>query len=241
MTLARQVYRRRLYQQIADDIERLILDGTYLPDSRLPSEQELAGTYGVSRNVIREALKSLKELGLISIRTGSGTYVRPPTAKPISEAMHRFIQHSGSGISFLQLYEARRIIEPDCTRLAAQRASDDDLNQIRASLQTMEGHRHDPEVTTQADLDFHLGIAAATDNPLMPSLLDPIIAPLNKLLRTSYVSHPFLIESGLEDHRRILATLQDHDADRAYQEMLRHLSKGERELLELGVTQEALF
>jgi DNA-binding FadR family transcriptional regulator len=75
----------------------------------------------------------------------------------------------------------------------------------------------------------------------MPSLLDPIIAPLNKLLRTSYVSHPFLIESGLEDHQRILTTLQDHDADRAYQEMLRHLAKGEQELLELGVTQEAMF
>ena len=112
---------------MAEDLERLILDGSCAFDSRLPSEQELADAYGVSRNVIREALKGLKELGLVSIHTGSGAYVSRLTVKPVPEALHRFIRHSASNISFTQLFEVRRIIEPDFAHLAAQRAIGDDL------------------------------------------------------------------------------------------------------------------
>lgn len=241
MTPVRQVYRRRLYQQVAEDIERLILEGSYLPETRLPAEQELANTYGVSRNVVREALKSLKENGLVLIRTGSGSFVRRPTAKPISEAVHRFIRHGANGISFLQLFEARRIIEPDFAHLAAQRATDDDLKKIHTALTAMEKSRRDPKLTSQADVDFHLSIAAAAHNPLVASLLDSLIAPLHNVLTTSYAAQPFEIESGIADHRRIFAALRDHDPDLARREMLDHLLRGERELVELGLPPEALF
>jgi DNA-binding FadR family transcriptional regulator len=92
-----RVDRRRLYQQIADDIERLILDGTFPPESRLPSEQELAVKYGVSRNVIREALKSLKELVWSASGTGSGTLCQAsdhenpfPKLNPSSHSLPEF-------------------------------------------------------------------------------------------------------------------------------------------------------
>lgn len=233
----RQVNRRRLYQQVADDLERLILNGTYALDSRLPSEQELADSYHVSRNVIREALKTLKELGLVSIHTGSGTYVRRPTVKPVSEAIHRFIRHSASAISFTQLFEARRIIEPDIAHLAAQRASDEDLQKIHTALQAMELCGPDPRLTSQADVDFHLSVAAATHNPLAASLLDSLIAPMHDMLVASYTAQPFHEETG-QPHRRIYGALCAHDAEQARAEMLDHLLKGEQELLELGLTQE---
>ena len=82
----------------------------------------------------------------------------------------------------------------------------------------MEKSRPDPKLTSQADMDFHLSIAA-THNPLVASLLDALSAPLHNLLTTSYAAQPFQIDSGIPDH----------------------LLKGERELVELGLPQEALF
>jgi GntR family transcriptional repressor for pyruvate dehydrogenase complex len=221
------IHRRRLYQQVAEDVERLILDGTYQPGSRLPSEQELADAYGVSRNVVREALKSLKELGLVSIRTGSGTFVKQPSTQPVSEALNRFLRHRPAGLSIEQLYDVRRMIEPECARLAASRATEAEIQAIEAALGRMEEHRDDPSVTTQADLEFHLAIATATHNPLIGSILNPVIDPLHKLISASH-AYPRRITVGLEGHRRVAEAIRARDPESAYQAMLDHLESGIR-------------
>jgi GntR family transcriptional repressor for pyruvate dehydrogenase complex len=227
------VDRRRLYQQIAENIEELILNGTYSPGSRLPAEQELADQYEVSRNVIREALKSLKEVGLVSIRTGSGTYVCQPTTEPASEALHRFLRHSTDGFTIAHFYEIRRMLEPDSARLAAQRADEDDLRAIRASLESMEAHREDSEAWSHADLDFHLAIAAATHNPLIHSILYPLVDPLRKVIAAGH-AHPSGAKAGLEAHKRITAAIEERAPERAHQCMLDHLSDSEQRLSKLG-------
>lgn len=234
MTQAGVISRRRLYQQVAEDIERQILNGSYPLESRLPSEQELAGRYGVSRNVIREALKSLKELGLVSIRNGSGTFVSRPTTGPVSEALHRFLRHSPNGISLEQLYEVRRLVEPDCARLAAERATPEDLQAIEAALRTLEQNPDDPRLTSQADLDFHLAIAAATHNPLISAIVNPIIGPLYITISASH-AYPKLIQLSLEGHKPIWAGIQGRDPERAWAAMQEHLTVGVREDLRLQI------
>lgn len=223
------VDRRRLYQQIADDIERLILEGTFPPEGRLPSEQELADRYGVSRNVIREALKSLKELGLVVIRTGSGTYVRRPTMKPVAEALNRFVRHSLPDFSLAHFYEIRRMIEPDSASLAAKRASEEDLCAIQAALQEMESHRDDLQAWSGADLEFHRAIAGATHNPLVRSIIDALIDPLRIVIAAGYAD-PHGTQAGLEAHTRITTAIQNHDSPAAHQAMLEHLNDSEQRL-----------
>lgn len=222
-----KVDRRRLYQQVADDIERLILDGTFLPESRLPSEQELANRYGVSRNVIREALKSLKELGLVSIYTGSGTYVRRPTMKPVSEALNRFVRRNLTEYSIAHFYEVRRMIEPENAALAAQRATPAELDNITATLVQMEAHQDDLEAWSQADLEFHRAIAAATHNPLARSLIDALIDPLQVVIAAGH-TNPYGTQAGLEAHRRITEVIRNKDQTSAYQAMLEHLIDSEK-------------
>jgi GntR family transcriptional repressor for pyruvate dehydrogenase complex len=219
-----------LYQQIADDIERLILDGTFLQDSRLPSEQELADRYGVSRNVIREALKSLKELGLVAILTGSGTYVRRPTMKPVAEALNRFVRHSLHDFSLAEFYEIRRMIEPESAALAAQRATPEDLNMIQKALQTMEVHQDDLDTWSRADLEFHRVIAGATHNQLVRSIIDALIEPLHFVIATGYAEAQGK-RSGLEAHRRITRAIQEKDRQEAHQAMLDHLIDSEKRIL----------
>lgn len=219
------IVRRRLYQQVAEDVEREILSGKYPPESRLPSEQELARAYGVSRNVVREALKSLKELGLVSIRTGSGTYVRQPSTQPVADALHRFIRHSPNGISVAQLYDVRRMLEPESARLAALRATETDVQAIVKAQQTLEDNPSDIAVTSRADLEFHLAIAAATHNPLISSIVNPIIIPLQKLFNTAHAI-PYRLSIAINGHKAIVAAICGRDPEGAFKAMWDHLENG---------------
>jgi GntR family transcriptional repressor for pyruvate dehydrogenase complex len=223
------VYRRRLYQQIADDIERLILDGTFPEDSRLPSEQEFAERYGVSRNVIREALKSLKEIGLVSIHTGSGTYVRRPTMKQVSQALNRFVRHSLQDFSVAHFYEIRRMLEPESACLAAQRATPEDIAIIQSTLSKMNENQTDLEAWSCADLEFHRAIATATQNPLIGNIIDALIEPLRLVIVAGY-AEPQGTSHGLEAHTQIASAIQEHDGARAFQAMMDHLLDSEQRL-----------
>jgi GntR family transcriptional repressor for pyruvate dehydrogenase complex len=173
----------------------------------------------VSRNVVREALKTLKELGLVSIRTGTGTFVKRPTTQPVSDALNRFLRHSSDGLSIAQLYDVRRMIEPECARLAAERASDEEVQAIETAMRMMEDNLEDAMVTT--------AIATATHNPLIGSILDPVIAPLHRLIVATH-AYPTRMAIALRGHRNVFQALRGRDPDAAYQAMLDHLLAGER-------------
>ena len=229
---ARHVSRRRLYQQIADDIERLILNGTFEAGTRLPSEQELSEHYGVSRNVIREALKSLKGVGLVSIRTGSGTYVRRPSMEQVTDALTRYVKHRLDEFSIRDFYEIRRMIEPENARLAAQRASEDDILAIQLQIKTMEESQDDIAVWSDADINYHLSIASATQNPLVVNILNTLIDPLRAVISVGY-TEPEGTNAGLEAHHRIADAIQSGSGEEAYQAMLTHLIDSEQRLIKV--------
>lgn len=233
MAPVKRITRKRLYQQVADDIERLILDGTLVPGSRLPSEQEMADEYGVSRNVIREALKRLKEHGLVYIRTGSGTYVSKPSTKPVSDALHRLLRHSDTAITIAHFYEIRRMLEPESARLAAERADQEDIEAIQDAYAAMERNPDDSEAWSQADLQFHLAVTTAAHNPLIQSILNPLTEPLREVIEVG-LSEPSGAQAGLAAHLKILEAIQDHDPEIAYQAMLDHLLDSEKRLSKIG-------
>src|SRR5436190_7356616 len=106
-----KVERKRLPEQVAGEIEEAIIGGTFGVGSQLPSEQNLADQFGVSRNVVREAFKFLKERGLIEIHNGSGAYVCQPSGEATSNALGRYIRLLGAESSISALYEARRTLE----------------------------------------------------------------------------------------------------------------------------------
>jgi GntR family transcriptional regulator, transcriptional repressor for pyruvate dehydrogenase complex len=233
MSLNNRVDRRRLYQQIADDIERQILDGTLVPDTRLPGEHELAEQYGVSRNVIREALKRLKEHGLVVIRTGSGTYVSMPTTKTVSQALGRLLQHNLDDYSVSQFYEVRRMLEPECARLAAERGTPRDMDLLIRTLFRMEENQTDSVAWSNADLDFHLAVAETAHNPLVLSILKPLTDTLCKVIKVGYMD-PQGTLAGLEAHRQILKSIQSQDPLLAHKAMLEHLIDSQMRVKKLG-------
>jgi GntR family transcriptional repressor for pyruvate dehydrogenase complex len=211
----------RLYQQIVQQIEDSILSGDLKEGAQLPAERELAQQFGVSRTAVREALKTLREKGLVEAYAGRGTFVTNGTSRSMRHTLDRVIR-SGTAEGAVHLVEVREILEPEIAALAAQRADDDARSAMRESITVMDNSRSDAEGFIEGDLDFHLALAEAAGNPLILSLIDSIVGLLREQrMRTYYIDGG--PERGQYHHKRILEAVELHDAQAARDAMCAHL------------------
>lgn len=211
----------RLYEQIVQQIEDSILKGVLKPGDQLPAERELAQRFGVSRTAVREAVKALREKGLVEAYSGKGTFITNGTSQAIRQSLDLLIR-IGQNEGALHLSELRLILEPEIAGLASKRIEDQLLATMREAVATMDRSLHDPDAYIEADLDFHLALAEAAGNPLILSLLDSIVG----LLREQRM-RIFAVDGGPErgqfHHKRILAAVERRDADAARELMRDHL------------------
>ncbi|MGA9475321.1 MAG: FadR/GntR family transcriptional regulator [Terriglobales bacterium] len=213
----------RLYELIVQQVEDSILQGQLKPGDQLPAERDLAQRFGVSRTAVREAVKTLREKGLVEAYSGRGTFVTNGTSQAIRQSldlMIRINQQDGSA----NLAELRLVLEPEIAGLAASRIDEQLLATMRESVAVMDRSLRDPDAFVEADLDFHLALAEAVGNPLILSLLDSIVG----LLREQR-SRIFNIDGGPErgqfHHKRILAAIEQRDPVSAREAMRAHLQQ----------------
>jgi DNA-binding FadR family transcriptional regulator len=228
--------RQTLFEALASEVEEWILSGQLEPGAKLPSEEALRLRFGVSRPVVREAFAQLRERGLIETINGSGTFVRHPDADLLTDALVRHLRVAGRrgdsavGESVVgKVYEARIAIEASTARLAAQRATEQDLEAISARLMEMRSERSDLDAWTRADLGFHLAVASASHNPFLLTLLAPLVKVIERVIVAGYRS-PRAVEAGLAAHERIWETVSSRDADGAETAMREHLADSQRRL-----------
>jgi GntR family transcriptional repressor for pyruvate dehydrogenase complex len=221
--LYRTVKTSRLFEQIVQQVEESILSGQLKPGDQLPAERDLAQRFGVSRTAVREAVKTLREKGLVEAYSGRGTFVTNGTSQAIRQSldlMIRINQQEGSA----HLAELRQVLEPEIAALAAPRIEEQLLSTMREAVAVMDCNLHDPDVYVEADLDFHLALAEAMGNPLILSLLDSIVG----LLRDQR-SRIFNVKGGPErgqfHHKRILAAIEKRDPELAREAMRAHLKQ----------------
>jgi GntR family transcriptional repressor for pyruvate dehydrogenase complex len=209
----------RLYQQIVQQIEDSIFKGDLKEDEQLPAERELAHQFGVSRTAVREALKTLREKGLVEAYAGRGTFVTNEAARSMRHTLDRVIRSGTS--EAVHLVEVREILEPEIAALAAQRADEDGRSAMRESVVVMDA-AHDAEGFIEGDLDFHLALAEAAGNPLILSLIDSIVGLLREQrMRTYYIGGG--PERGQYHHKRILEAIERGDPQAARDAMCAHL------------------
>ena len=224
---AKPVYRTvrtsRLFEQIVEQVEESIFSGQLKPGDQLPAERELAQRFGVSRTAVREAVKTLREKGLVEAYSGRGTFVTNGTTQAVRQSLDlivRINQQEGS----LHLAELRQMLEPEIAARAATRIDEPLLGTMREAVLVMDRSLQDPERYVEADLDFHLALAEAVGNPLILALLDSIVG----LLREQR-SRIFKVEGGPErgqfHHKKILAAIEKKDADEAREAMRAHLKQ----------------
>ena len=213
----------RLYEQIVQQIEDSVLNGTLKPGDQLPAERELAQRLGVSRTAVREAVKALREKGLVEAYSGRGTFITDGTSQAARQSFDLMIK-IGQQEGAPHLAELRLILEPGIAALAAVRAKEEDIAAMRDAVAVMDRAQDDPEAYIEADLDFHLALAETVANPLILSLIDSIVG----LLREQRIKI-FNVEGGPQrgqiHHKRILEAMERRDAEMARTAMRAHLEQ----------------
>jgi GntR family transcriptional repressor for pyruvate dehydrogenase complex len=217
------VQSERLYEQIVNQIEARIAAGDLKVGDRLPSEFELAEQFEVSRTAIREAVKILRQKGLVDILPGKGTYVTNGTPVAMQQSLD-MLRKFGSMEGYLHLVEVREIMEPQIAALAATRITGEYIKAMQEAYDTMEISADNADLFVEADLDFHLALAEATQNPLIPALMDTIIGLLREQRKQTA-----LVEGGLQrgqsHHKKILEAIVKHDPQAARTAMQHHLEQ----------------
>jgi len=224
--------RQTLFEQLATVIEQAILSGELKPGDRMPSEGSLATQYAISRPVVREALARLRERRLIETLNGNGTFVRHPDDNDLFDVLLRHLRLSGTGTEAVKnLYEARIAVETMTARLAATRASEDELAEINGHLDRMRAHPKAETDWVSADLAFHKSMAAAAHNPFLVTLLRPLIQLIEDSIRLGHRS-PQAVSRGLGGHERIFAALSAHHPDEAAAAVRDHLTDSQQPVIE---------
>ena len=199
--------------------KQLISEGTMTPGGRLPSERELAASFGVSRSSLRQALKVLEIMGVISQRVGDGTYLNSSAKAILSEPMQFLILLDG--ISEHELMEARLIVEPELAAQAAERANDEDIAAIHREVEAMEQPSLDQRQLIEHDLLFHQAIFAAAKNRVCGLMFAVVHQSLKNLI--TLTSQVVDAEHTLVLHRRILNAIRKRNAEEARRRMREHL------------------
>ncbi|MBZ5583501.1 MAG: FadR family transcriptional regulator [Acidobacteriia bacterium] len=219
--------RTALHKDIAAQLSERIVSGEYPEKSLLPPERSLCEIFGVSRTVVREAVKLLESRGLVSIEHGRGTLVRRPGHEQVSESLRLVLGHDRHSIA--QLLEVRTILETGMSALAAERRSPGDLEAMRRWLEVMRAKPGEPEGYVEADLEFHAAIARAANNPVLTAMLTPLADLLRESRRATF-SGPRVVRVRTAQHERIFERIRAGDARGARTEMLAHLEDTRKDL-----------
>jgi len=232
--MLKAVKKRRAYEDIVDQIRKLIEKGRLRRGDQLPVEKELSETFRVSRLTVREAILSLETMKLVDRRQGDGTYVIASSEEalvgPLAAAL---VQEKDS---LLDVITVREIVEPEIARLAAKNATAEDIAELHAILETQE--RELGSRKSDANPSFHRKIARMSKNRVMERLLFALMGVLGRA-RERYAQTGERRRKSLEGHRQILAAIKEGSPDSAARAMRRHLKDVENVVFKKGGDEQA--
>jgi len=213
---------------LVDRLQQQILSGALAVGQQLPGEAAIAADWGVSRPVVREALALMRERGYLRTVNGIGTYVRHPDVSHVAAALERLLERPQKEVVTVDhLYEARQAIEVNAARMSASRSTESDRDELRRYVGEMSRNRADPALYAAADLGFHVAIARSSRNPLLPTLLAPLVRTIVEGIVKSHRT-PDAVLLGLEGHGVILDQIIARDGELAADAMRQHLEDSRR-------------
>jgi GntR family transcriptional repressor for pyruvate dehydrogenase complex len=212
---------QRLFRKVAQQIEHTVLTGELKPGDMLPSERILREQFGVSRTVIREALKALEVQGLLEVQHGRGAIVATPRASSVADSMVRYVRIQESPLWALN--ELRSILEIEIAVLATERRTDQDLAELAQLFERMSQNVGSPSEYAELDMAFHQALTASAHNPLFSVVLDPFRTLLRESRRLG-ATVPDAQRRSLEVHKRVLGAIEVQDPEAARNAMSEHCS-----------------
>lgn len=205
------IIKTNIPKMIQNQIIKMIRDGSFKPGKRLPSERELCDEFRVSRTSVREAIEGLVTSGIVEKR-GDGAYVSGNLNMILSKPFSLMVELNGATID--DIYEARIATECQNVRIAAKKATAEDLETLKSILDKTDTSSSLAEVRLHS-ADFHRKIAEMTHNPVLIAMFSVIYNIISKNPRNKYTE--------VDEHREIFEKIKRGDADSAEEEMLKHL------------------
>ncbi|MCE5286984.1 MAG: FadR family transcriptional regulator [Pelosinus sp.] len=231
---------KKVYEEVIEQIKQLISDGKLQPGDKLPSERELSDEFAVSRASIREAFSALQMMGIITIHPGEGSFVRQVSYEGVLESLSLLVQVDAEDV--MKLLEVRKILEIEVAYLAAERASEEDIRDIRDALQHMADEVTSGKIGDAADAEFHLAILKAAHNPILVEIMNAVselmINTLN-FLRQKIFMQGDMPEKLHDSHFSIFEAIAQKKPQLARILMWEHLSMVEEIMVELQSRDES--
>ncbi|WP_144184747.1 FadR/GntR family transcriptional regulator [Elioraea rosea] len=218
----------KLADGIVAQLSEAVLEGRLGPGEALPSEARLAERFGVSKQVVREALHQLAAVGVVEIGQGRATRVRAPDAAPLARILRFAVGRSREGLA--EAVELRRIIEPQVARLAAMRADEAGIAALRRIADRLAAACGDVPAWIDADLDFHDHLAALSGNRLVRlqvASLRPLTHEVMVLLNGRTPRDATDWQATLKRHTRVVSAIAAHNPDAAERAMAAHFETAE--------------
>ena len=215
---------KKISEEIVTQIKVLISEGQLKPGERVPSERELAALLGVSRPSVREAIMVLEAMGLVESRQGGGTFVRSLTESTLADPLTSLVEKNPRMLHHLA--EVRMGLETWSAYLAAQRATDEEIETLRKLVAEMERQAEDGGWDAEIDTRFHYAITTATHNTIQLHVLNTIQGLFHTTIMvalTEFYQKEGYIKMLLEHHRTIMERIAARDPDGARQAMAKHL------------------
>ncbi|MCR4807206.1 MAG: FadR family transcriptional regulator [Lachnospiraceae bacterium] len=210
-------------EQVFEQIQGLLIDGTWRAGDKLPSENELSDTFGVSRMTIRQAMQKLKALGLIETHTGSGSYVREFNPE---DSLNELIPLMYIGEpSQIHVFQFREMIDSESVRLATQMGDEQGIKKLEEYLEKMKkaAAEDNARAFSQYDLKYHMTIVKMTGNPMLVKAYDILRNVLNESMKS--VIEKMKYKPALDYHKKILDAIKKKDDILAEKLMREHIGQ----------------
>ncbi|MBI3941895.1 MAG: FadR family transcriptional regulator [Chloroflexi bacterium] len=215
----KQIQYLKLHQQVAQQLEELIIDGHWKVGDTLPTERELTQKLGVSRTAVRDAIRILAAKGLVETKHGIGAIVTQDGRTSFIESLSILLRRGNYTQN--ELLEVRKVLEAEIVGLAAERASEEDLEEMRAALESYRLSIQNHENVQDLHKAFHLSLVKATHNRILADFITPILAITVAL--TQPKAHKPHSLADHEIHEAIYNRIKARDVEGAREAMHRHM------------------
>jgi DNA-binding FadR family transcriptional regulator len=215
----------RASEMIVDQIRLLIRDGQLRPGDRLPAERELGERFGVSRVTVREALRGLEANGMVTIKVGArgGAFVTAPTGARLGESIVDLL--SLSGLTDMEVTEARQIFELGIIPLVCERATDEDINDLLEICDRGDKALDNGAYPMELSAEFHTRVAYASHNTAIALLAESFHGPTLRSMIHVKEAHPEMGIKGNREHRQFVVAVKKGDVDKATAVMRTHIGR----------------
>jgi GntR family transcriptional repressor for pyruvate dehydrogenase complex len=226
------VSKQSIPDSVSRQIQQLIAKKKLKAGDTLPSQRDLAEQLGVGRPAIREALKRLEAMGIVKVQHGKSSTIEKVDLDTIMGNVSNLLELAP--IDVLKLLEAKEIIESKCTELAARRATEDDLLEMKGYLEEMEKNKTNPRVHAEADYLFHFTIVKAADNPFVVEIMKVLGKMIEKAIEETAIEDDSVgRDKAMRYHRSLYRAIRQKDGKKAAEVLHRHSveSRGRYEMM----------